>query len=518
MIMRRSIGVLLAGTLLFAAGCSDLGGMATRYRAERMHLQAQREEARLTVGKARPDSTTLLKIHDAYSRLRATFKPPFVKGTSDVAKRLNAEITRQVGGAELTGARFALQARRPDLALEHARWVASIAEADTGLHRQADFISVGALRAQRKFEDAIQVMRGMLQRYRLIPPPSYDREDQLLSVPDGIVGVREEMGDSAGARRERAQTVEYYRGVLKASPPPILQAQVRARLARTLIEMGDAASASGEVTTLRRMVSATPALKDLEPEIMYTEARVTSMGKDTKGALELYDLVLMTYPHSRFAPKALFDSGILLERLMDREGALARYRAVYDRPNADEALAPIASFRAAMVKDQMGKWAESKQMLEGIPVRFPHSRAAIQAPFAIVEHYSRAGQGDAVKASLLKAVDVYRGLIASDTTSVYCAAFRWSILRAFAGLERWNDALAAVDEMVAKDRGILATAQALVEGAKISSALGDKARSDMYLQYLVTDFPSSPVAAQARKLLKERAFQAPPGKSGGERK
>ena len=296
---RRSSGILLAGMLVFAVGCSNLGGSATRYRVERMYLQAQREQTRLELDKSLPDSTRLLKIHDAYARLRATFRPPFVEGTGDAAKRLRAEIVRQVGMAELTSAQFALKARRSDLALEQARWIASIAAADTSLHREADFMIVAALQGLRRPDEAIAMLYGMLDRYQPLSPSRYDREDAILSVPEAIISLRSAMGDSAAARKDRGRAIEYFRAVLKTGPPPLLEAQVRAKITRSLIELGRPAEAYTEVSALRRLVSSAPELKSVEAEILYSEARIRSMGREPTAALDLFDLVVMMYPNSR---------------------------------------------------------------------------------------------------------------------------------------------------------------------------------------------------------------------------
>lgn len=507
--MTRWQAVVLAATLLLGAGCSELSGSVARYRAERMLWQARRDAQRLSLGTTSPDSTTLLKIRDEFSKLRATFKPPFVEGRSDAARRLSTEISRLVGGAELTAASLALQAHRPDSALEQARWVASIAQADTGLHREADFVTVAALRALRRHDEAIDMLYGMLERYAPTPPPSYDREDRILSIPDAIVALRDQMGDSTAARRDRLRALEYYRRTLKTSPPPVLEAQLRAKITHTLIELGDATNGYAEVSALRKLVSATPALRPVEPEILYSEARIRSMGKDPKGAMDLYDLVVMLFPRSRFASRALYDSGVILEKERDFLAALARYRAAFERPGADPDAAAIATYRAAMVKEQTGNWAEAKQLLDGIPVQYPASRAALEAPFAIVTHYVRTGEFEAKEGALLRAVDVYRGLIARDTTSALCSAYRWNILRAYGGLRRWNEALATIDEMAIKDRGQLITAEALLEGANIAKMRGDAARSNSYLHRLALEYPRTPYGARAQEVIRKRT--APPG-------
>jgi len=66
--------------------------------------------------------------------------------------------------------------------------------------------------------------------------------------------------------------------------------------------MGDANAALAEVRTLRKVVSGSPALKSLEPELLYTEARIRGMQKSYKEALALYDGVVKTYPTSRSPP------------------------------------------------------------------------------------------------------------------------------------------------------------------------------------------------------------------------
>ena len=502
-----------AGTLVIFAGCARYEGMDVLYRAERMGWHAGREERRLTMRKLAPDSATLLRVRAEYARLRATFRPPFIDGSGENVDRLRRDIAREVGAAELTAGQKALLAHRPDLALESARWVGSIAGADSSLHREADFAVATALRALKRYDEAILTMRAVLDRYPPVPPPTPDREDQILGVPDAIIQLRSEMGDSEGVRREQAAAVAYYRAILDRKPPPYLESQVRARLSRTLIEMGQGEAAFAEVTILRRLVSATPGLRSLEPELLYSEARIRGMAKENKAALDLYDLVVMTHPLSPFAARSLLDAAVICERTSDRAGALARYNALLSRPKLDPALAPVATFRMAMVKDQMGNWPEAKQALESIPLQYPQSRGAVEAPFAIVDHYMRSGEREEGKRSLANAVNIYRAMIARDTSSAYGPIYRWNILRAYAALQRWSDALTVVDEMAEKDRGEPITAEALFQGARIARTAGNKSKSDSYLQRIMLEYPTSQFAGPVRKLLSKGAGAA----AGGEK-
>jgi len=505
--MRRAFACISCLALL--AGCSRMDGMATRYRAERMVWEAQRQETRLRIGHAVPDSATLLRIRAEYQKLRQTFAPPFLAGSGRDVESLRGDIARQVGLAELAASRTALYAHRPELALESARWVASIAAADTGLGRQADMAAVMALRGMRRYDEAVAAMRAMLDRYPPVPPPSPEQEDQILSMPDAIIDLHVQVGDSASIGSDRAYAIAYYRRILSGSPPPFLESQVRARLSRTLLETGDANAAFEEVGALRTLVQRTPALQYLEPELLYSEARIRGMQKDYKSALPLYDAVVKAHPASPFAARSLLDAAIIAERVNDPDGAIARYRAIVTQPKSDPAIAAVASYRMAMVEDQMGKWDDAKQMLETIPLKFPKSRAGVEAPFAIVEHYTRARQTDAAKAALLKAVDTYRSMIGRDSGSAYATVYRWNILRAYAALDRWKDALATVDEMAERDRGAAITAEALFQGAQIARSKGDKSKSDAYLQRIMLEYPKSPRAAFVQKYLRENAAGSP---------
>ena len=493
--------IAIAACLSALAGCSRLEGMAERYRAERMVWEAQKRETKLRIGKATPDSVTLLRIRDAYQTLRHTFQPPFLAGSGPEVEKLRQEIAHQVGIAELTASRTALVAHRPDLAEESARWVKSIAGSDTALAREADVGTVMALRGMRRFDEAIALMKEMLNRYPPAAPRSPDQEDAILNVPDAIVELRSETADSSLVGRDRAYAAAYYRRLLASHPSPYLESQVRARLSRTLLEMGDAPGAFAEVTALRGLVQKTPGLRPLEPEILYTEARIRGLQKDYANALSLYDNVVKMHPTSPFASRSLLDAAVISERMGDRNGAIARYRAILEGPKPDEGIAPVAMYRMAMVKDQAGDWEGAKQILESIPTQYPRSRAGVESPFAIVEHYSRARQTDAAKAALLKAIDTYRSMLGSDTVSAYATVYRWNILRAYTALGRSTEALETVDDMAQNDRGAPITAEALFQGAQIARAVGDKAKSDSYLERIAAEYPNSPRAGAIRKYL-----------------
>jgi tetratricopeptide (TPR) repeat protein len=220
------------------------------------------------------------------------------------------------------------------------------------------------------------------------------------------------------------------------------------------------------------------------------------MGGDLGPAIALYDRVVAAYPQSPFAALALVDGGVLEEKQGRLREALGRYRRVLAQYPKDENSAPIALYRAAMVQEATGDWPSAKQALESLPPRFPGSRAAAEAPYAIVAHYRRTRDVESQGAALSRAVATYRKMIADDSTAAVTVLLRWNIVRAQIAGQNWKGALAAIDEMATKDRGEPLAAQALLEGARVARATGDRRRSEGYLRRLETEYPNLKVVTR----------------------
>ena len=488
--------------LLALTGCGDLGALTVRYRAEKALWEAQREEARLRLGGERPDSASLAVLRERYASLKKRFAVPPPAPPGSQTERIRVDIVRILGNAELTGARLAMIARQPQEALDRARWVATTAGPDSFLSREAELRMVDALQALGRYDEAVQSMWAMVDRYPPVPPRTAKEEDPILKMPGIITLLHMQLGDSSAARQDRRRAVDYYERLLAAHPPPLLEAQVRTLVVEAQLALGDRQGALQTLADFERLVESTPELKEREAEVLFAKGSVQGTpGGDPKAALATYDQVAQRYPDSPYAARALMESGVVLERQNKLRDALARYRETLEKFPRDSDTGPIVLFRSAMLKDQLGDWAGAKQDLESVPVRFPSSRGALEAPLAIVSHYQRSREGAAMRSALLRAVDTYRGLIERDTTAVGNAAIRWNIARCYAALDRPKDALATIDEMVVKDRRSPLTAMALRQGAELATNTGDPERGRAYLERFLLYFPSAPDAPKVRAQL-----------------
>ena len=499
--MRRGARYLIWVTVaLVVSGCGDAVRLAARYRAEQMTHGAERAEREARLGQARPDSATLLRLRDNYLAVRRAIPPPYRRPSDAPGALVPLTLLRAVGAAELQGVRLALQAGRADLALEQAEWLSAHAEGDILTRRKADFAAMGALRQLGRFDETIARMHQMLERYQLFAPQAGGEEDAMLSVPELMVNLRREQGDEAGAAKELEYSVAYYQKTLREARPPALEAQVRSLLTRAYLEQGNTTAALAELSALDKLAASTPEFKSIEPEVHYSRARIRSLvDKTPDEAIRLLDRVAADYPTSPFGARALLESAVLNERHKRVEPALDRYRAVLNLYPSDLRVAPVALFRQAMLEEQRGNWDDAKPMLESIPVKYPASKAAAEAPITIALRYAAKRDKPAAMAALSRAIQTYDELISIDSTSVFTTLYRWNKLRCQVPLGKWQDGLHTVDEMLVKDKGHPYTAQALIEASRIAKSHGQPERGAVYLQRYLEDYPKSPLADRVRK-------------------
>lgn len=491
---------LLVAAACLSAGCGVAERKSERYRVEQTAYTARKAERETRLSRTRPDSTAILRLRDEYARVRAASKPPYIRGTSERSRAVGRDVLRLVAGAEVQSARLAMEAGRPDIALESSRWLQENAEGDTLVQRQGDFLAIGALRMMGRPDEAVERMRGMLSRYQPIPPPpGSSEEDALLSVPEMMSEVRREQGNEAGARQELENGATYLRGLLSRPLDPMLEAQIRSRLVRIYLAQNQASAALEQVTALDQIVASHPGLEALRPELEYSRAKIRAMSdKDPSAGIAMLQRFAAQYPKHPLAARALLDAAVVLEDGKRLPEALAAYREVAGKYASDDELAPIALFREAMLEERTGDWDRAKATLESLPVKYPRSQAAVEAPLTIATRYYARGDKDAAKVALGRAVTVYQTMIAQDSTSAFAPIIRFNILRANLSLGEWDKALAAVDELALHNPRHPFTAQALLEGAKVASANRQRDRAAGYLQQYLESFPDSPLAAQVR--------------------
>jgi len=494
----RRILVLAAAVL--ASGCGVAERRAERYRVEQAIYRAEKDQTEAFLDRSRPDSATVLRVSEGYRRVRDVAKAPFLRGT-EKERAIGRQTLQLVAAAQSQAARYQMMAARPDLAIASGEWIEANAEGDSMTMRRGDFVIAGALRGMGKGDEAVERLRTILRRYEPVPPPKgTSQEDELLAVPEMMAQVRLDAGDRDGAMRELDYGIGYYKGLLSKPRDPMLEALIRARIVRTSLELKRVGDATEQVAALERLVASNPELKSLTPELRYSRAKIVLLnnGRDPQG-IAMLEQFARDFPKHSLAQRALFDAAVYLESAKRFPQALADYREVVARDPSNLEVAPAALFRQAMLEEQTGAWAQAKATLESIPVKYPRTQAALEAPITIAMRYYARGDKEAARAALARANATYREMIDKDSTSVWAVACRFNIVKGHMSLGEWDQALAAVDDMVIHNPRHPYTAQALLDAARVANANRQKDRAAGYLQQYLESFPGSPLAAQVRR-------------------
>jgi len=503
--MRRS-GLAVALLLFVASSIAGCGGGAQRaalFRAEKLLFEARKAESEARLGSSKPDSIALLRLRGNFLKVRKAVPGPYKIDWRKDPMTIALPTLRAVSAADIAGARLALEARRPELALEAARQLEADAADDTATARQAAFLTVAAYQGMRRYDDAIGQMKLILKKYRAMPPPE-NGEDPVLSIPEAIVSLRRNLGDEEGAVREQREALVYYQSVVATPQPPTLEAQVRARILATEIELGQIGRGLQEVEALERLVAATPSLHGMLAEVAFAKGKIKAQTeKDPTEGIDILDRVATDYPNSPLAPRALFEAGAQAEAKGRNADAKGRYEALLQRfPNAYD-VAPIALFRLGLVQEKLDDWQTAKVTLESVPARFPRSAAAAEAPTAVIQHYLRDGRKTSAELYYPKALAIYRGLIQADSAGPAAPISRVKMFQIYMAKKDSMGVYAITDEMHRVDPKHPYTAQLLLSAARAANAFGNDRRGVVYLRQFMQDFPHSPLAGDVRREIKQ---------------
>jgi outer membrane protein assembly factor BamD (BamD/ComL family) len=354
----------------------------------------------------------------------------------------------------------------------------------------------------KRYDDAVGAMKDILARFApSVPPPN--AEDPILALPLTIVSLRRNLGDTEGATRELREGLEYYQSLLERPLDPELEAHVRARVIRTALELDLPGRALAQVDSLQILVRRHESLRSMLPEVAFAQGKIrASIDRDPSDGIGILERIATDFPGSPYASQGLFEAASQLEAKGRFAEAKDRYGALLQRyPEAPE-LAPRAMLRYAALQDRLGDWISAKNTLEALPVRYPQSLAAADAPIAVIQHYMRENRRTAAELYFSKALDTYRTLVERDSTGRFAPVFRVKMFQIHSARNDTVGMYAITEEMLRAEPRHPYTAQVLLEAARAATQRGNPGRAVAYYRRFLHDFPQSRLAAQVRRELK----------------
>lgn len=499
--MRPALSALVPLLLLMLGGCGGHPAERARFEAEKGRYWAERGDIRFALASnpsLRRGYLASASRHLAVAEIAASGRPhPAPDHVRDDLARLEQQARLRAGTALLLGGDRAASreqleqaAAGPGVALaDEARWLLvrealELGELERSLAYATELFPRGGREGQRPGEALVELP---LQLSRAAARDS--------SQAEPVLGwARRVYGDMA--RRWRGSPVfdeALYRRhevALLAGQPDSARADLE-RLARG----SDDALARQQA----RFTAATLALRSGRGA-----ARADSVLRDlaTPGG----EPALRDWARLRLAQRAARrgeGGGTDSLRVLSRDPAVAPAVAA----EADRTLAEVA--------EAAGRLTEAVQLHRRILVRFPGTRAGLQAPSAIIRIQRRSGDPGRLRNALVEATRRWDEVLAVHPADAREAVeARRRKVEALLELGEAEDAVLEL-ERLHHVRGASADGlEALLRAADISRRrLGDEARARRYLELVLEQAPGSPWAARATTALDDAPGIAPPGDS-----
>jgi len=486
---RLAAGAVVAA--LLQGGCSerDAGDL---YRAERAYWEASRMEAAVRMSVATPPTEEeTRRVLVAFQRV-VDSKGGGAGGDTAVAHaigRIKAHAERGlVRVHEMRGENEDV-VRVLDGARKRYPW-----DLDLTLKLHAELASV--LRARGDLDGCVRLYQEMASALPARRPdgrPVGAVQDAPLLAAD----LLREMGrlDEAAAELDRAEV--YYRTIVQESPEDAASALAWVQLGSIEGRRGRFAKAAENLERARR----TPGVGSMEPRVLLVLGTLQQEGeRNPAAAARTFAEIAERFPTDPLAAAARIRQADCLGVLGRTDEALSALSSVKQAFPADAQRCAEAEALAAAILSHAGRWPEALARYRSLMTDYRTTSFAIRAPFEIASHYRRVGEESAARAALQRALEGYEELRKERPE----AGVLWLVEESTAGvlilLEEWTAAaerLLSLPAMFPRDPRSPAV---LMEAARIHAEhLGSPERALQILEEVAATYPSSPLAAQARR-------------------
>jgi tetratricopeptide (TPR) repeat protein len=404
--MRKRL--LLIAALLLAASCGTDREVGQRYRAERDLSRANWEYRELSI---RPDRVT----DDDWTALARHYESIADKyaGTPDV----RAAGTPK-GDAQTVAARALFAAAQIHAALRDSNRVEALYE-----RMAQDFGQLPAVAAEvAMIRGGTAERRGDLLAAADLYQSAVDRVEpqagaagvagMVLDLPLRIARLRTQGALGPAKEAPYAAARAYYERQARDNTDALVRTDARVDLAEIAADFG-------------RWDEAIAILRDLETQLRETkdpprspcEMRFAVYGVQSRAGLDLaftkqtLTSLLDDYPDCELASQVLLALASNANRRGQVDEALGYLDRIVNEHRADPQTASQSLLGRGRLLESNGRWQEALDTYRSIPIQFPVSEGALQAPLEIVLHYARAGDDEAAKAALSQAESDYQDFI-----------------------------------------------------------------------------------------------------------
>ena len=432
---------LLTFAVLFTA-CTDRQGIQDRYLAERLYYRASKlyQNIQVTPHIAGPDMYH--QARESFREITNRYPLKLVRDDSSYSEQVRSELILLSGNSRMRVADLFYQQGQIDSALAQYGEIAAKYSGNRILSARALYIIASGYRAQGNWDDAVAAYETLLRDYQPFHETPQQPDVNMLQVPVFIAQGYQAMGEMQQSDQRYREARDYLGEILERWPETATARLAQEQIAATYINQ-------------ERWQEAIVALQPLEAvygestdpsEITFTIAtlywdKLQQLGE----AMKIYSQIVQAYPASPKLGRAYLGIGKIHLQLGELEAARQNLSKVIDDYASDVAAGANAQFSIALAYELEGEWNQALNEFRWIVDNYPRTPEALQVPSHILDHYLQFSEEELAAVAYRQALKDYGDLIATNEKSSLAAYGQWYIAQTHMKMERWADAIAALE-------------------------------------------------------------------------
>jgi len=226
--------------------------------------------------------------------------------------------------------------------------------------------------------------------------------------------------------------------------------------------------------------------------------------KELENTVKLLNNFAQKYPANNLAVDAEFNIARLYIVKEEYDNARAQLKSLLDKYNKSDFICAEALFLLGNSYEMENKWDSALTQYKQMIQKYPLTLKGIDMPLYIAQHYKVKYQPERMISAYQEAIAHYNALAAKYPGSPLAYNCQNLVAQSYLALKDWQNAIAALNNLIERYKGKVKTDGILMEIALIyQKELKDTPKAKEALETLLKEYPKSKLVKAAKSLLKE---------------
>jgi len=444
MVTGRRFLWLLMGLVLLVS-CARDEGIGDRYRAEQMYYRASKLYQTLQIDQGELSSERFDRIRESFRRIIEEYPPSTLRQIDYYNDTVRQELFRITGMSQLNLADLFTREGQVDSAIAAYRMVISEYRDQRSLSSRAQYSLALVYQGADRWSEAVTAFETLLEEYPPFRETPQQPDEMILNIPGYIASTYLSRGDSAMAGQYFQKAHDFLSRVTEQWPQTPTARMAQNKIVNAYIIQEHWSSA---VSALERLAAMSDKGDD-PPDALFLMATLYSerLG-DFHRAMGIYTDMLQRYPDSGKLGRAILAMGQIHFQKGELQEAHDAFGRVIENYPDDQAACATAQFGLALSYEFEGDWEKALNEFRWVLDNYPGSRESFAVPNHIFEHYRQYGEQELAQTAYQQALRTYSDIVTKRPGTPQALQGQWHIAQAHILMQSWEQAAAALEQLV----------------------------------------------------------------------